>query len=72
MRLSTIGVPDRCFSRAREVVAADTSGSATVVNTLRRRRLTPSISMACMSLATWSRPISCPARRAAFQSLCAP
>jgi hypothetical protein len=45
--------------------------SARVVRTRRRRR-TPSIPAALISRATWSRPMSCPARRAAFPSLWAP
>ncbi len=43
------------------------AGSERVVNTVLLRR-TPARSLAFISLATWSRPTSRPARRAAFHS----
>ena len=46
-------------------------GSRTVVRA-RRRRVTPQIPAARINAATWSRPISWPARRAASHSLRAP
>jgi hypothetical protein len=48
------------------------AGSARVVNTLRRWRDTPRMPSWRIRRATWSRPMSCPSRRAAFHSLCAP
>ncbi len=48
------------------------SGSAIVVKIFLRRRLTPSMPIWRISRATWSRPISWPARRAARHSLSAP
>ena len=52
--------------------ARNASGSGRVVNTRLRQREMPSMPSSRISRATWSRPMSCPARRAAFHSLCAP
>jgi hypothetical protein len=56
------------FTRSSARTAA---GSARVVKTFRRRD-TPQMPSSRMSRATWSRPMSCPARSAARQSLWAP
>ena len=53
------------FTRSGERAAVS---SRRVVIT-RRPRLTPRMPAWRMRRATWSRPMSCPARRAAFQSL---
>ena len=66
-RFGAVAVNSR---RTRSGCRAD-AGSGLVVFT-RFERLAPSIPAARINRAVWSRPITIPARRAAFQSLRAP
>ncbi len=58
-------------SRSTRSAGRRASSSGTVVRTFRLRD-TPRIPSCPMRRATWSRPITWPARWAAFHSLCAP
>jgi hypothetical protein len=59
-------------SRLTRSGARVASGSWQVVNTFLRARETPWMHSSRIKRATWSRPMSWPARRAAFHSLWAP